>query len=266
MLLTGLGFSLSAYLSYQPKSACNELLISLLDFAGMLAPFCVTLLMIFSSGNRQLKQYYLSKLFDIRRMSWKYLPLVLLILPFTWVLSIFLSHWLFSEPLGQFNIVKEALYSTGFIPAPLMLFGAPLFEELAWKGYGIDSLRSRYSFFKASVVFSLFWMLWHVPSCFPNGFYGNVLFQTNILFGINYLVSIMLVGFIINWLWYRNNGFILAAVFLHASVNFQGILHMGQIAKCIQTVIFAVMVLFIIALNKKLYFGKPEAEIGRFTN
>lgn len=265
LLFTSAGFLSAAYFSYQPQSVSNSMLVSLLDFAGMLAPFFITLYMVLSSDNKQIKKYYLSKLLDVRRVHLSYLPFVFLIMPFTWIISILMSHWIFAQSLEQFLIVKGALFSVGIIPAPLMLFGAPLFEELAWKGYGIDSLRERYNFFYSSVVFSIFWMIWHIPTCFPKNFYGNILFHSNILYGINYLLSIIMVGFIINWLWYKNNGFILIAVFLHLSVDFQGILQMGQIAKCIQTVILVIIVAVIIICNKKLYFNKPTDPIGRFS-
>jgi membrane protease YdiL (CAAX protease family) len=48
---------------------------------------------------------------------------------------------------------------------------APAVEELGWRGYGMDSLRSCFSLFTASLYFALLWALWHLPLFFINNYY-----------------------------------------------------------------------------------------------
>ena len=71
-------------------------------------------------------------------------------------------------------------------------------------------------------------------------------------------------AFIINWLWYKNSGNILTAILVHATANFQGLLQMGQIAKCIETIVLIVFTIIIVSLNRKMFFDKFPPQIGYF--
>ena len=161
-------------------------------------------------------------------------------------------------------IVKEAPFTAGLIPIPLLLFGAALIEELGWKGYGVDSLRGERTFFTATLIFAALWAFWHIPTFFVNNYYQNMLLRTNPLFAVNFIVSIFPAAFIGNWLWYKNRGSILTAILFHVSTNFQGLLEMGQIAKCIETVAWLVVAAFIVGLNKKMFFENFPAQIGYY--
>ncbi len=48
----------------------------------------------------------------------------------------------------------------------VILFLAPTLEELGWRGYGVDSLRSKFSLFKTTMLFAVIWGLWHLPLFF----------------------------------------------------------------------------------------------------
>jgi membrane protease YdiL (CAAX protease family) len=69
---------------------------------------------------------------------------------------------------------------------------------------------------------------------------------------------------IFHWLWYKNRGSILTAILLHGLADFQGMLQMGQIAKCIETVIFFVIAAVVVFYNKKMFFGEFPARIGDY--
>jgi hypothetical protein len=99
---------------------------------------------------------------------------------------------------------------------------------------------------------------------FVNGYYHNIIFKTNPLFAVNFVVSVFAAAFIINWLWYKNSGNILTAVLVHATANFQGLLLMGQIAKCIETVVLIIFAIVIVSFNKKMFFEKFPPQIGYF--
>ena len=69
---------------------------------------------------------------------------------------------------------------------------------------------------------------------------------------------------IINWLWFANNGSIITGILFHAAANFQGILAMGQIAKCIQTVVLVIIAIVVIYANREIFFGKLPTKIGEY--
>jgi len=145
-----------------------------------------------------------------------------------------------------------------------MLFGAALFEELGWKGYGVDSLRGQRTFFTATLIYAVLWAFWHTPLFFINGYYHNLILRANPLFALNFFVSVLPMAFIVNWLWYKNKGNILTAALVHAAANFQGLLPMGQMAKGLETVVMIIMAIIIVSLDRKIFFEKFPAEIGHF--
>ncbi|MDR7867948.1 MAG: CPBP family intramembrane glutamic endopeptidase [Sporomusaceae bacterium] len=240
-----------------------EELFSLMLFIALLTPCIVALLMIFLSGSRELTRDFLSRAFDLRRIKLNYLPMILFTMPALAAASIYLSAFM-GESLEQFRIDKGVIFATGVIPAPFFLFAAPLSEELGWKGYGMDSLRSKYNFFTASLIFGLVWCLWHAPLFFVDNYYMNLLWRAGWLYVLNYFASAIAAGFLINWLWYKNRGCILVAVLVHASANLQGIFLMGNIAKCIETFLFVALAFFVVLADKKVFFGKPSGRIGHF--
>ena len=52
-------------------------------------------------------------------------------------------------------------------------FVVSVVEELAWHSYGTDALRQKFSLFAASMIFAIYWALWHLPLGFVKGYYQN---------------------------------------------------------------------------------------------
>ena len=252
---------LAAYFSYQQGSGPNRL-FSIFELSGLFCPLGAALWMILASKSPELKRNFYERLFDLKLIKLSSLPAIFLIMPLAVVISVWLSHLFFGQSLDQLRIVKAA--SSGLIPLPVMFFGAALLEEVGWKGYGVDSLRGRRTFFTATSIYAVLWILWHTPLFFINNYYHNTLIRTHPLLALNFILSVIPAAFIINWLWYKNRGSILTAVLFHAAANFQGVLQMGQTAKCIETGVLIVIALVIVILNKKMFFGEFPAQIGYF--
>ncbi len=47
----------------------------------------------------------------------------------------------------------------------------PILEELGWRPYGVDALRSKNSILRASLIFGSLWAIWHLPVFFIEGSY-----------------------------------------------------------------------------------------------
>lgn len=251
------------WVSYSPNAHVGEEIFSLMLAIVLFTPCVVALMMIFLSGSNELKRDFLSRTYDLRRIKLKYLPLILFAMPVLAAVSIFLSTFM-GESLDQFSINEGFVFATGVVPAPFFLFAAPLLEELGWKGYGIDSLRSKYNFFNASLIFGVLWCLWHAPLFLVNNYYMNLLLRAGWLFVFNYFASVIAAGFLINWLWYKNRGCILTPVLIHASANLQGIFLMGNIAKCIESLLIITLMSYVVFQDKKVFFSKPQVGIGHF--
>jgi membrane protease YdiL (CAAX protease family) len=251
-----------AYVSFHDDKSGMYMLFKL---PGLMAPFLLSLVMIFTSKNSYLKKDFVNRLINIRLIRLKMLPTLLLIMPLTVLVSIVLSLP-FGGSFSQFQFAEGFSFSSGFVPVLLLLLLAAGFEELGWRGYAFDSLQSRYTYFKASVVFSILWSLWHFPLIFVNNSYQYEIFHQNIWFGVNFFISIIPMGVIISWMCIKNGKSVLSAILFHFVINLsQEILAITQITKCIETVVLIVVVAVIIILDKDMFFSKkhliPEVKI-----
>jgi membrane protease YdiL (CAAX protease family) len=263
-LITWATWLFAAYFSYQNNGTYSNQWITILELIGLFAPFGTALWMILASNNKELKQNFYDRLLNLKFIKLSSIPAIFLIMPAAVVISVVISYLFFGQSLDQLTISKAATYTAGLLPVPVMLFGAALIEELGWKGYGVDSLRGKHTFFTVTLIYGALWAFWHIPSFFINGYYQNIILRENPLFALNFMVSVFPIAFIVNWLWYKNNGSILTAILFHAVTNFQGILQMGQVAKCIETIVLIVITTIIVGLNKKIFFEKFPAQIGYF--
>jgi membrane protease YdiL (CAAX protease family) len=85
----------------------------------------------------------------------------------------------------------------------------------------------------------------------------------NPIFIANFFVSIIPAGIITNWLYYKNNRSIPAAVVLHAMLNAAAVLlNAGQVAKCIATVLYAAAAAALIAIDRGLFAAGPRSFLG----
>lgn len=240
-----------AYLSFQDDSG----LYMLLMLPGLMAPFLISLFMIFTSKNSDLKRDFINRLINLRLIKPKTLPALVLIMPFSILVSIFLSIP-FGGSTSQFQFAEGFSFSSGFVPVLLLLLMAASFEELGWRGYAFDSLQSRYTYFTASIVFSILWSLWHFPLIFVNNSYQYEIFHENIWYGVNFFISIIPMGVIISWICIKNGKSVLAAILFHFIINMsQEVLAITQFTKCIETVVLAVVAAVIIASDKEMFFS-----------
>ena len=257
--LTWISWFLSAYFSFQEN---GETLFVLLIIQGLISPFLIALWMIYSSGNSALKKEFISKLTDLRRIKISSIPAMLLIMPFAVVCSIFISTF-FGESWEQFQFSEQFSFSAGFVPVLLVLFLAASFEELGWRSYAMDSLRQNVSYFKASLLFGVLWAFWHLPLYFIKDYYQYELLQSNVIFALNFMISVIPLAIIISWVCEKNQSSIVAAVFFHFFINLaQEALEITQVTKCIETVVLILIAGIIVLRNKKMFFDKPQLNSG----
>ena len=244
-----------AYVSFQENISSLAYLFML---PGLMAPFLISVVMIGRSKNSDLKTDFVNRLFNLRLIRPKMLPVFLLIMPFSVLASIIISLS-FGESISQFQLSEGFSFSSGFVPVLLLLLLAATFEELGWRGYAFDSLQSRYNYLTASIIFSLLWSLWHFPLIFVKDSYQYEIFHQNIWFGVNFFVSIIPMGIIISWICLKNGKSVIAAIVFHFIINMsQEILEITQTTKCIQTVVLIIVVVVIATMEKEMFFSKDH--------
>ena len=214
--------------------------------------------MIYASQNRELIHDFWERLllFRIERSS---LLLLFVIFPLVFFSATTLSL-LFGKSAAQFSLADEFSVMKGWhilgILTPIFL--APFLEELGWRGYGVDSLTSKFNLFYASLLFGLLWAIWHLPLFFVKGFYTYNLWHLNIAYVINYFISIIPVAILVNWTYYKNSRSILVAILAHAILNALSILFKTeQFTKCIVTLLLYGVATIVVVKDHEFFFKKP---------
>ncbi|MHC1702865.1 MAG: CPBP family glutamic-type intramembrane protease [Tenuifilaceae bacterium] len=257
-LLTWVSWFLSAYFSFNENS---KNIFVVLMIPGLVAPFCIALWMILASKNKRLTSGFRNKLFNLRLIKLESLPAIFLIMPFAVFISILISTF-FGESFDQLKFSDGFSFSAGFMPVLLVLFLAASFEELGWRSYAMDSLRVKHNYFTATLMFSVLWAFWHFPLFFIKDYYHYELVKTNLLFAINFMISIIPMAFIISWICQKNEGSITTAIIFHFIINLsQEALQITQITKCIETIVLIVIAMVIVVSNKKMFFDKSISKI-----
>lgn len=127
----------------------------------------------------------------------------------------------FGSPIPGSDAVEAA--AQGGAPLPIYLLIAfvivfftsgPLQEEFGWRGYVVEHLKDRYSALTAAVVAGLLWGSWHAPLFFSN---RNEPYYTNPAWGL--MLTTLLVGIILAWIYINTKGSIFAAMLGHAMFN-----------------------------------------------
>ncbi|MEA4907985.1 MAG: CPBP family intramembrane glutamic endopeptidase [Anaerolineaceae bacterium] len=257
--ITWVSWFLAAFLSYQEG---GETLFIPFLIPGLVAPFATALWMILRSRSSGLKKRFTSRLFDPRLIKPASLLPILTIMPATVLVSAWISL-LFGQPLTQFQLAEGFSFSVGFVPVLIVLILAATFEELGWRSYALDSLNVKSNYFTATLIFALLWAGWHLPLFFINGYYQNEIVRMNLLYGVNFMISVIPMAFIISWLCRLNRGSILIAILFHFLINMcQEALQITQVTKCIETGVLFLIAAVIVLLNQKMFFEKPREALA----
>lgn len=243
-------WSFAAYYSYEPGMELYSILFQLI---GLLGPFVAALNMIVSSGSQDLKRDFQQRLVSLKLIRPGYLPIILLLMPFALLLSTGLSV-LVGRSADQFR------FSGGFAKMLPTILLAPTFEELGWRGYGMDSLRAKFNMMKATLLFSVLWAVWHVPLFFIDGNYQHGLLAMSPIYVANFFVSVLPAATLINWLYYKNNRSIVAAILFHMTlVATSEAFQTQQFTKCIVTGVLLVISILVIASDRAFFFETKKS-------
>jgi membrane protease YdiL (CAAX protease family) len=251
LLITSCSWFVAARISCLPDQQDLQLLCML---PGFFAPCLTALFMVYRSNNTALRRDYWQRLTSLRRINLATLPMVLFLMPAVMLASIAVSL-LFGKSAEQFALVQQFSFSIGPVPVLLILILVPALEEMGWRGYGVDSLRSRGNLFVTSLWFGLLWALWHLPLAFIQHSYQHELL-TNWVYAANFWISLFPAAFIINWLYYRNNRSIIACFLFHASVDIASeMFRVEQFTKCIGTGFLLLIAAVLVVLDRRRFFA-----------
>lgn len=243
-------------LSHLPdQTATVRFLTAAAGLAGLAAPMVVAAILI--SRRPGLWADVRSRLLWKRGTSRWYLLLVFLLMPASLVAAQAISL-LFGYSGDQFLLRTEPSFTSGLLPVWVILGLAPIVEEIAWHSYGTDTLITRMRLFWASLLFVVFWALWHLPLAMIKGYYQAELVEEGWLTALNFPVSMIAFVFLMNWLYYRTGRSIAAAIIFHFVANYANeIFRTDPDTKFIQTGLLLILTVVVVARNRELFFSRP---------
>ena len=225
---------------------------------GLLSPAVTAITTVLTSKNKTLKQDLKRKIIGFYRIK----PLSILagIIGFMVIvlLSILLSL-LFGQSIDQLSFTEDFSFSIGESSALLTILLAAVIEEIGWRGYGEDSVAAYFSWFTESIIFGFVWALWHLPLFWIEGTYHYGLRELGIGYVLNFLISVMPMGFLTTWVYVKNNRSMLACIIFHLFVNtMQEKIAMTPQTKCVETIVVFMAAALIVATNKKMFFAQDH--------
>lgn len=255
---------LAAYLSHRSDAQDFGFYISALGLAGLCGPLLVAGYYI--RKDRILLTDVSKRFLNLNASKWRYFVFAILLMPASILLAMAISL-LFGYDTNQFIITGQATFSSGVFPVWFLLVMAPVLEELAWHSYGTDCLRQKYSLFYSSIIFAVFWALWHVPLALIQGYYHSNLVVEGALYSINFMLSIFPFVLLMNWLYYKTNRNILVTIVLHMFANvFNEVFSTHPDSKIIQTLLLCGLTVYLLFKEREFFFSKDTlAKTGMAT-
>jgi membrane protease YdiL (CAAX protease family) len=111
-----------------------------------------------------------------------------------------------SDEFPQFGLLSLWLFH-------IMTFGFG--EETGWRGFALPRLQQNYSAFVATLILSVFWAIWHIPTFFYRpGYMGMDLFGV-----IGWFLSLIMGAMLLTWLYNSTRGSVLIVSLFHGSVD-----------------------------------------------
>lgn len=256
LLVTWISLFAAAFCSHTEGLESYQILFML---PGLFSPFIIAMFMIYGSKNSELKKDFKNRLFNLKLIKLKYWAAILLIMPFTLFLATAISL-LFGQPIEQFSLSPEfTLFGGEAFLILVILFLAPTFEELGWRGYGMDSLKEGKNLMKVTLIFALLWNLWHLPLFFINGYYQYELIHMNVIYALNFVVSLIPAAFLMNWIFYKSGRSIIVIILFHFMLNlFSVLFQTEQFTKCIITIILSVITAIVVWKNKSFFYEREN--------
>ena len=245
----------AGYISHRPPLDDRHLqLASVVAFIGLLCPLGISCWLI--ARDPALRADVLGRVFNFGSANPVYYVLALFLMPAS-ILAAQAISLLFGYSASQFVITGHFTFSSGVFPVWFMLLIAPIVEELAWHSYGTDCLRNRMNLFLTSLVFGVFWAVWHMPLAGIRDYYQSNLVETGWIYGVNFLVSIVPFVLLMNWLYYKTRRNILVAIVFHiTAVYFNEIFATHPDSKIIQTALLLVLASVLLMRDKEFFFAR----------
>ena len=255
LLLPWILWFVAAKISHTPGQE-NSLLLAALLLSGLFSPVLLALWLVWR--NPVLRADTWPRVLRLSGFPTRYLLAALLLPPASLMLAQLVSL-LFGHSADQFFISGTPSFSSAVMSPWLILALAAVVEELAWHSYGTDALLYRFSLFAASLIFTVYWALWHLPLGFIKGYYHSELMASGVLYTANFVASMVVFVLLMNWVYMKSGRSIAVAALFHLSANLGNeIFATHPDSKVIQTGILLLVSAVVLYKEKELFFRRAQ--------
>ncbi len=248
-----------AYFSHlENQTLIVSFLIPVLGILGLVSP-------VFVAGylyivDKELMDDLKKRIFNIEKFNVFYLAITFLLIPLSIVIAQLISV-LFGHSLSQFYISGKPTFTSIIFSPWFILVFAPIVEELAWHTYGTDTLRRKFNLFITSIIFSFYWVIWHLPLSFIKGYYHSNVVAEGLLYSLNFVFSLFVFVILMNWLYYKTMRNIFTAIIFHLTANISNeIFATHPDSKVIQTGLLLIAAIIVLINDKKMFFTKETLD------
>lgn len=245
----------AGYLSHiEPFTQTLEWAVGISSITGLLAPAVIAL--FFMLPHKVLRADFLGRFFNFKTIKGEYIFITFFLMLIS-ILAAQAISLFFGFPVEQFSLRGTFTFTSSLFPVWFLLLAAPILEELAWHSYGTDSLVSRFNLLKASLMFALYWAVWHFPLSTIKGYYHSNLVESGWIYSLNFIVSMIPFVLIMNWVYYKTNRNILLTIVFHiTAVFFNEIFATHPMSKVIQTGLLLIVSIYLVIKDKELFFKR----------
>src|SRR3990172_3684163 len=140
----------------------------------------------------------------------------------------------------------------------LWLLSYGIGEETGWRGFALPRLQATRSALTATLLLSVPWAVWHVPSLL---YLGNIKNLGILLPG--FFIGLVVGGIVYTWLFNSTGGSVLMVALLHASLNFVTASRAGEGANAaVVSMAFVVWGILVILLFKPANLSRAGRQVA----
>jgi len=262
-IISWLFWFIAAWLSHQiPTNNIYKVTGSILGILGLVSPMVIAFIMMCS--NSDLRKDLSGRLFKFKKTKSFYL-FITCGLMLTSILLAQAISLLFGYSTSQFGLSGSFSFSYSLFPPWFLLILAPILEELAWHSYGTDCLRARFNLFTTSLIFAVFWALWHFPLSFIKDYYHSNLVEAGLIYSLNFYFSLIPFVLLMNWLYFKTGRNILVAIVFHITASiFNEIFTTHPMSKVIQTLLLIALSIFLVIKERDFFFNRDYREAAKY--
>jgi len=192
-------------------------LLLALVLVGTFGPGIAGIILVYRQFDKDGRRDYWHRVFDFRRISFRWYALILLLYPAMHLVSIAINNWMGGSP-PQFEFIQEAIaMPMGILVVMILYLLQASFEELGWRGYMLDRLQAFWKPLTASLVLGIFHAFWHLPMFWVVG--TNQSRWLNIPDFTLFIAFVLASSIYTTWCYNENRRSILAAALLHTMGN-----------------------------------------------